>query len=203
MHEEEADADAEGEADSEAEARPHTSALLKVGEGGARRRNTGPTRGMQEEGTGAAAAAAEAEAEAEPEVWQHTRPLLKVAVGDVRIRSTRPTQGTQEGAGAEAEGEGEGEGEAEAWQHTRPSNSLLLSGSRSFQERSLLERTVQATGSQEESPFQLRSPVKSCLVLADAGVAGGRGRLKKQVSFSRVVHVRRFQSCDASIGGQG
>ncbi|CAI7851188.1 unnamed protein product [Closterium sp. NIES-54] len=42
-----------------------------------------------------------------------------------------------------------------------------------------------------------KSPIKSCLSPAN-GVGGTK--LKKQVSFNRVVRVRRFPSCDASIG---
>ncbi|CAI5463520.1 unnamed protein product [Closterium sp. Yama58-4] len=42
-----------------------------------------------------------------------------------------------------------------------------------------------------------RSPIKSCL--SPANGSGGT-KLKKQVSFNRVVRVRRFPSCDASIG---
>ncbi|CAI5464123.1 unnamed protein product [Closterium sp. Yama58-4] len=52
-----------------------------------------------------------------------------------------------------------------------------------------------------ESSFPPKSPVKSCLLLADAsgsgGGLGGSGRLKKQVSFNKVVRIRRFQSCEA------
>ncbi|CAI5527348.1 unnamed protein product [Closterium sp. Naga37s-1] len=52
----------------------------------------------------------------------------------------------------------------------------------------------QEMGGQERGS---KSPIKSCLSPAN-GVGGTK--LKKQVSFNRVVRVRRFPSCDASIG---